>query len=633
MSYFMDRGETIKFKPIPKKPNLEMYKNLDRCDNISLFIPFHKHLAAELTTMLMNIHDLEEFFATAAYCRDQINCKLFVYSFSVALLHRSDTHNLRMPPYAQIFPDKFVDSNIFPIIYEKGFMDQMEESEALEMDTLEEKAKEMKVSKVSVKQNYMATSNDLEPENRLAYFREDLGVNLHHVHWHLVYPSEGKKEIVDKDRRGELFYYMHQQIVARYEFERMCNQLPRVRRLTNLKEPIEEGYFPKLINAASNNFFAARPSGAILKDVEQIRDAKNKLAFDIYDLERWKTRIYDAIHSNFVQMPDGTTSKLDIDTLGNMLEAVSALSPNFKYYGDLHNLGHMAIALCHDPDHRHLEPEGVMGDTATAMRDPIFYRWHALINDMCVAFKNTLLPYTEQELNYKDIHVTSLELITPKAGNKNIIQTFWQELELELSRGVNFMVNRSVVGKFTRLQHARFQYRFKVQNTSNGARMGTVRIFLAPKFDERVQGDGSDVIEFERESTASTVTIPLERTFQDLENPDKSDGGVTSEKRDSFCGCGWPENMLVPKGNVEGFECVLFVMVSNYEDDKVQQSTGDECSGSPYCGVRDKLYPDRRSMGFPFDRLPKDGVTTLEEFLTPNMTTVDVKIRFTNSMQ
>lgn len=75
--------------------------------------------------------------------------------------------------------------------------------------------------------------------------------------------------IVRKDRRGELFYYMHQQvseridlvflfdyrfnckfsdskIVARYNFERFSNALPRVRPFDNLRAPIEEGYFPKL---------------------------------------------------------------------------------------------------------------------------------------------------------------------------------------------------------------------------------------------------------------------------------------------------------------------------------------------------------------------------------------------------
>lgn len=59
------------------------------------------------------------------------------------------------------------------------------------------------------------TASDLELEHLLAYFREDVGVNLHHWHWHLVYILDGRREIVNKDRRGELFYYMHQQILAR----------------------------------------------------------------------------------------------------------------------------------------------------------------------------------------------------------------------------------------------------------------------------------------------------------------------------------------------------------------------------------------------------------------------------------
>lgn len=59
------------------------------------------------------------------------------------------------------------------------------------------------------------TASDAEPEQRLAYWREDIGINLHHWHWHLVYPFDGPPEVVNKDRRGELFYYMHEQIQAR----------------------------------------------------------------------------------------------------------------------------------------------------------------------------------------------------------------------------------------------------------------------------------------------------------------------------------------------------------------------------------------------------------------------------------
>lgn len=53
------------------------------------------------------------------------------------------------------------------------------------------------------------------------------------------------------------------------------------------------------------------------------------------------------------------------------------------------------------------------------------------------------------------------------------------------------------------------------------------------------------------------------------------------------------------------------------------------CKSADYfCGIKDRLYPDRRSMGYPFDRMPRPGVRTLQDFLTPNMMVQDIKIYF-----
>lgn len=137
------------------------------------------------------------------------------------------------------------------------------------------------------------TATNLELEHRLAYFREDLGINLHHWHWHLIYPFSGPREVVEKDRRGELFYYMHQQIIARYDFERMCNKLPRVKRLQNFNDPLEEAYFPKLNSQVASRNWAGRPAGTILRDINREAD---QLKFDIAELQRWRDRVFDAIH-------------------------------------------------------------------------------------------------------------------------------------------------------------------------------------------------------------------------------------------------------------------------------------------------------------------------------------------------
>jgi tyrosinase len=128
-----------------------------------------------------------------------------------------------------------------------------------------------------------------------------------------------------------------------------------------------------------------------------------------------------------------------------------------------------------------------------------------------------------------------------------------------------------------------------------------------------------------RRSTESTVTIPYERTFRNLDARPTGAG----EEAFNFCGCGWPQHMLIPKGTAEGLRMELFVMISNYEEDRVDQSLQGTCNdAASYCGVRDRLYPDRKAMGYPFDRLNRAGSDTMAQFLTPNMRTQDVSIVF-----
>lgn len=40
----------------------------------------------------------------------------------------------------------------------------------------------------------------------------------------------------------------------------------------------------------------------------------------------------------------------------------------------------------------------MMGDPATAMRDPIFYRWHAFVDDIFQEHKNLLNRYEVKEV-------------------------------------------------------------------------------------------------------------------------------------------------------------------------------------------------------------------------------------------
>ncbi|XP_028172901.1 phenoloxidase subunit 2-like [Ostrinia furnacalis] len=623
-----DAGERIPLQNLSQVPQFRVASQLPTDADFSLFLPRHQEMATEVIDVLMSVpeNQLQELLSTCVFARTNLNPQLFNYCYSVAIMHRRDTRNVKIPSFAETFPSKFLDSQVF--------------SQAREMAAVVPQ----NIPRIPIIIPRDFTASDLESEHRLAYFREDVGVNLHHWHWHLVYPfTATDRSIVAKDRRGELFFYMHQQIIARYNCERLNNNLKRVEKFSNWREPIPEAYFPKLDSLTSSRGWPPRQSNMTWRDLDRPVDG---LKIGVRDMEQWRTNIEEAIATGMARLPNGSTVDLNIDLLGNMMEA-SILSPNRDLYGSLHNNGHSFTAYMHDPNHRYLESFGVMADEATTMRDPFFYRWHAFIDDIFQKHKESTFvrPYSNSELGNPGVRVMSASIET-QGGNQNELSTFWMSSDVDLSRGLDFSNRGPVYARFTHLNHRPFQYVINVNNTGN-ARRTTVRIFISPKVDERNQpwilsDQRKMFIEMDRfvtplnagqnrivrQSTESTFTIPFEQTFRDLsvqgEDPRQVDLAAFN-----FCGCGWPQHMLVPKGSEAGSPYVLFVMLSNYEFDAVERTDGRQATckeASSFCGIRDSLYPDKRAMGFPFDR-PSNTATSIEDFIQPNMFLQDINIR------
>nr|ADF43211.1 pro-phenoloxidase 2 [Biston betularia] len=629
-----DANERIPLANLPNLPQFQKSSQLPTDADFSLFLPLHQEMATELIDIFMDVpeNELQQLLSTCAYARSNLNPQLFNYCYSVALMHRRDTRNVEIQNFAETFPSKFLDSQVFS---------QAREAAAVVPQGVPR-------TPIIIPRDYTAT--DLEEEHRLAYWREDVGINLHNWHWHLVYPiTATDRRIVAKDRRGELFFYMHQQIIARYNCERLNNALKRVKKFSNWREPIAEAYFPKLDSLTSSRGWPPRQAGMTWRDLKRPVDG---LDITVADMERWRRNIDEAISTGMVRLADGSTQQLTIDMLGNMLEA-SILSPNRELYGSIHKNGHSLSAYMHDPEHRYLESFGVIADEATTMRDPFFYRWHAWIDDTCQKHKESthVRRYTRSELENPGVQVTSASIESAN-GQANQLNTFWMQSDVDLSRGLDFSDRGPVYARFTHLNHRPFRYVINVNNTGN-ARRTTVRIFIAPKFDERnlawalteqrkmfIEMDrfvtplnaGQNVIN--RASTDSTFTIPFEQTFRDLSSVG-SDPRRTDLASFTFCGCGWPQHMLVPKGNEAGAPYQLFVMLSNYDLDRIDQPEGKELTckeASSFCGLKDRLYPDKRAMGYPFDR-PSDTATSIEDFILPNMALADITIKLQNTTE
>lgn len=156
-----------------KNIDVSKYTNgLARDAPFSLWIPRHSQIAGQLINLFMSQRTIEDLISAAAYVRDRINPQLFSYALSVVTLHRKDTKGVDIPNYVETFPDKFVDP--------RAIRQAREDLSVVGQGSR---------TPIVIPRDY--TGNDLDPEHKLWYFREDLGINLHHWHWHLVFPFAG----------------------------------------------------------------------------------------------------------------------------------------------------------------------------------------------------------------------------------------------------------------------------------------------------------------------------------------------------------------------------------------------------------------------------------------------------------
>jgi tyrosinase len=124
------------------------------------------------------------------------------------------------------------------------------------------------------------------PEQRVSYFGEDIGMNAHHAHWHADFPFwwNPSKYDLTKDRQGELFWYMHHQLTVRFDAERLSNNLRDVEPL-HWDKPILEGFVPKAIYKSGQEF-PSRPDNMKFQDLSFLT---------VNDMKQFENRIRKSI--------------------------------------------------------------------------------------------------------------------------------------------------------------------------------------------------------------------------------------------------------------------------------------------------------------------------------------------------
>nr|CAC33894.1 hemocyanin subunit 1 [Spirostreptus sp. BT-2000] len=601
--------------PVPPKPPIDPKKLigigiLPKDQVFSLFDERTWDEVSEVLKRFMAAPTFEDFIKVAETLYPHVNEDLFLFGLSVAIVHRPDANGVHVPRVHEVYPDKFLTNDVLINIRKQI----------------------IKGHKNPVVKDTHYYHNDFDPFRRVDYFTEDLGMNSHHYHWHVLHPSIWTQDIGEKSKLGELFYWMHRQMVARFDSELLSVHLPRISSLDDWNKKVKIGYAPHLTIQRTGYTYMNRPENLEIEDLPELTKG---------ELMQWKNRIMEAIARHNITLKGGpgkklrTTPENGIDIFGHLIAATKN-STNRRYYGNLHSYAHVIAARIADSDGEHMEDNGAMYDVATSARDPLFYSWHKFIDKLFTEYQMTLTPYTPYQLTWPDVVVDGIHIENLKTHEENMIHTYYTSSTLRLSKGFDYTKDSEAKVIVEHTDHDDFVYVIDIDNNARVEKTAVLRIFLAPKYDERghpltlkeqrvmmIELDkfkatlkpGHNVVR--RCSNESSVTMPVDHIY----------GDITRTVDEDHCHCGWPEYLLVPQGDYDGMHYELFVMATNYDEDKAQDTDlSCKCHAHSYCGNILGEYLDKRPLGYPFDR--KIKATGWAEFKTQNMCDADIVIKF-----
>jgi hemocyanin-like protein len=377
------------------------------------------------------------------------------------------------------------------------------------------------------------------PSDGLEWFREDPFASEHHVHWHVVYPFAGIPDPADpnqrtfKDRQGEIFLYMHQQMLARYDAERLAlPELEPVSPLERYAEPIRTGYDPGPYLQA-NHFFPRKP-GARMVDLPP-RPPQQPEPYTVARHDQVRARLREAVERREylhaspplpMTSPPGDPNR-EPSLLGHTIEATGArvrsADPTAPSpYGNLHNIGHNMLAWA-STDELGNRRGGVMRAPTTAIRDPVFWEWHKHIDDLYARWQDDEEPHKFADRPPVRLR-KQLDPVSGLASSPDILLLFedqlpdearhnpdnlqewphlqawatatfgedhWDDdgsatglttdtLETSMLRRDLVLADRVTTVSLDHLTHRPFVYLLRIENTADRALQVTVRIFLVP---------------------------------------------------------------------------------------------------------------------------------------------------------
>ena len=423
------------------------------------------------------------------------------------------------------------------------------------------------------------TPDTFKGDNLLSYFREDYGLNDHHWHWHVVFPYTGittKNKAFHRviERQGELFLYMHSQMIARYNAELLSWDL-NLLHAWGYDNILTFGYDPV---PGLRDQYGARPpfQGWYENHNPNIENSPNLTYNKAFPPKKtmiqWKDNVIKAINQGYfiTKKKDGSSGKLYLTSenatnwVGIVVEAenhplqeVTPGSGEFidrHFYGSIHNYGHDKFAeIGYDEYTSSKNALGVMRSIFGSPRDPTFWLWHRHINDFR---QMTINKYSHNLNDFKPhgVKITHLRILpynkhstTPRGG----IATFLEPPQLNLNEDN------------AKLNHEPYKWEITIKAIKrNHAKNFTVRLFIVPAVLIEDQRSWIEMDKFTHSLTYKKTTI-IRRDVESSVARKVNVSKISIKKRPNLSLCGWPQRMMLPVGKPGGTPYVAFAMLTN----------------------------------------------------------------------
>lgn len=429
---------------------------------------------------------------------------------------------------------------------------------------------------------------------------------------------ESEEYQIQNPHRGEQYYYVHQQILARYYLERLSNNMGEIPYF-DWDWEVETGYYPSL-QYPNGMYFPVRPSNVELYKPQDGYQSHSFYYSNFTWSQSWvqdyEQRIRDAIDQGFIWTEEGEKLNLydeqGFEVLGDLIEA-NPDSPNSRYYGAVQIFARYVLGYSYYPLDKYKIAPSALQHFETSLRDPIFYQFYKRIVMYFQKYKSQLPAYKYEQLEFPGVDIVDVKF--------DKLYTYFEDFYTDLSYSV--FVNKKefieesfqVRAQQDRLTYKPFSYNIHVKSDKKAKAM--VRVFIGPKYDEygreiNITFNRLNFVEFDRftyDLTAGDVEIT--RTYQDnwyakdfpsYKQLYQSVSAALEGKQefhiyqqDQYYG--FPTRFLLPKGSEEGTTYQFFVMVSPYQPEKLEEHTEWYWP----TGFEQK-YVDQYAYGYPFDR-------------------------------